>query len=106
MSLRKLIGVFAIIAGLLFTVQCGKKESAVDEAYKVLKKKLYDEAAPPEEIVAEASRFLERFPKTERTGRVLGISTYYLTEEMGEPERALDLVSTVMGRVRDPEILK
>lgn len=74
-------------------------EMAAEEADEAI-----DAAETPEEKLAIALAFLDRYPVSEETGTgFLDSAVYWLVEELDRPEEAYELVEGILGQVEDPD---
>ncbi|MGB3563298.1 MAG: hypothetical protein WBC09_09620 [Thermoanaerobaculia bacterium] len=74
-------------------------EKAAEEADKAI-----DATENPEEKLAIALDFLDRYPVSEDTGTgFLDSAVYWLVEDLDRPEEAYELVEGILSQVEDPD---
>ena len=80
-----------------------EQKSAVEIAYEAADE-AYEATEDPEEQVAIATAFLEKFPDSDRTDNALRAAVDPLIEELDQPEEAYRLLDLYLPQITDPEV--
>jgi len=98
-----------LMVATLAVLGCGgdggeeSRQAAIDEAYGVIDE-LYDNEASDEEKLAATVDFLEVYPESEHTLGLVGDVFYFLGEQAGDWEGAVEFAERIRSAVADSEI--